>query len=1050
MMKTLVSSLLVTCFFTCIASIAFAQNSQLTGLVRDKTEAVVPAAAVTLTNTDTGTVLAAKTSKAGFYVFAAIVPGKYLLTGEAPGFAKTIIKDVKIDAAANVSQDIVLQVRSTSQSVDVESDPPAELTETTGAVSTVIDRPLIENMPLNGNSLQTLFELTPGVVTNASQGSAGNGGGISVNGQRPTSNYVSVDGTSANISAPFSNPSAMGAGIATSASGGTNGLLPVDAIEEYRMQTSSYSAEYGRTPGGQIEVKTRGGTNSFHGSLFENFRNQVMDAQDWFIGYYNALYAEGLKQQPLRMNDFGGTFGGPVLKNRLFFFVAHESLLMSQPQIPQKSDVPDQQTRASAASVFQPYINALPSGNGGPDPTFYVPGSDVYIFNFSNTIRDHSTSVRLDANLSHNLHAFFRANDAPSVFMVPATTYSSDNHINILTFTGGLSWGLSPTLTNDLNLNYSTFKNIQPFDTNRQALQSFEPAAAQVIDLSTTNVFFNTPWGFLTTGGPPQGSRLGQFNLVDTMACSVGKHTLKFGLDYRRIAPNFDAPDSVSLQTGYTPGDLQSGYLDNAGYGGYLHPPTIRTENTSLFADDNWRVSEKLTLNLGLRWEYNPPPTASYPGMLAMQGDPTNPSSITLAPPGTPLYKTRYTNFAPRLGFAYAMRAGTRFGTVLRGGGGTFFDTGQAAAAAQAGQLEYPYYVSFITPTSIPYSTLNVGQLQSAASGGLPNYQVYLTSPNLVSPRTYDWSLTIDQNLGGDTVLSSSYIGNRSNDLLKEGAYQALTPSLTPSSGYLYVYTNGEQSSYNALQMQLRHRMTSGLNFLASYSCAHAIDTGSNDFSSVGGFQQNRKANSDNDIRHIFSSAIHYAPHGTSKTRFLKGLTGGWGVDTIVLLQSASPFSVFAYNSSDVNRYDSYADVVPGVPLVIPNPTAPGGKQLNLAAFACAGGGVPPCALATRDGDSPRNGYRLFGLHQFDLAASRNWPVWEGASMIFRVDAFNVLNIPNFAGICNNLYCGSTFGEASGTYAGTFGTSSAGGTGLNSVFSNGGARSLQLSLRMRF
>lgn len=199
-MKTSVSSLLLASFLLCFSSIAYAQNSQLTGLVKDKTDAVVPAAVVTLTNIETGGVVNAKSSKAGFYAFASIVPGRYSLTGEAPGFAKTVIKDVKIDAAANVSQDILLQVQSTSQSVNVESDPPSELTETTAAVSTVIDRPLIENMPLNGNSLQTLFELTSEVLTNA--GGSPAYGRIS-NGQRLTGDYLVIDGASQNIYVPL-------------------------------------------------------------------------------------------------------------------------------------------------------------------------------------------------------------------------------------------------------------------------------------------------------------------------------------------------------------------------------------------------------------------------------------------------------------------------------------------------------------------------------------------------------------------------------------------------------------------------------------------------------------------------------------------------------------------------------------------------------------------------------------------------------------------------------------------------------------------------------
>ncbi len=173
---------------------------------------------------------------------------------------------------------------------------------------------------------RTLFELSPGTMLNAG-GTPNNGGGFSVDGQRPTANYLTIDGASGNAYTTLNtgNQNATGATIATSASGGTNGILPIDAIEEYRMDTSTYTAENGRTPGGQIQVRTRSGTNEFHGTLFEDFRNQVLDATDWFVKYNH------LKQSQLRMNDFGGTLGGPALKNKMFFFVAHDTLLLNQP-----------------------------------------------------------------------------------------------------------------------------------------------------------------------------------------------------------------------------------------------------------------------------------------------------------------------------------------------------------------------------------------------------------------------------------------------------------------------------------------------------------------------------------------------------------------------------------------------------------------------------------------------------------------------------------------------------------------------------------------------
>jgi hypothetical protein len=492
------------------------------------------------------------------------------------------------------------------------------------------------------------------------------------------------------------------------------------------------------------------------------------------------------------------------------------------------------------------------------------------------------------------------------------------------------------------------------------------------------------------------------------------------------------------------------GTLDFLHYFQLKDNPHISARNLSLYADDAWRVSDRLTLNFGLRWEYNPPPTASSPGLLAMQGNPANPATIILAPQDTNLYKTNYHDFAPRLGFAYSVNNGSQFGTVFRGGGGVFFDTGQAAAGAEASQLQYPYLYSTPYLTNIPFAGLDVTKLVSS-SLPFPQGQLFLTDPHLNAPRTYDWSLTMEQKLGTNTSLATSYVGNRGGKLLKTNDYQGLSPSLAND---LVVTSNGESSSYNALQMQFRSRMSKRLNVLASYTWAHALDTGSSDFQSVGGFQKNYRANSDGDIRHTFSSAIHYSPKGFTSTPSLKVLTSGWSLDSIVLLQGAAPFSVYSFSASDPNLYNPYADVVPGVPSVIHGPECiviqggcPGGKGLNPAAFVCAGG--EPCSTSvTRDGTSPRNGYRLFGLTQLDLAVSRSWLLREGTSLSFRVDAFNVPNHASFSQPFT-FWGAPTFGRATATYATAFGANSAGG-GLNQVFSNGGARSLQLNMRLRF
>src|SRR5262249_14799366 len=244
------------------------------------------------------------------------------------------------------------------QTITVEAGAPLVNNES-GAVSTVVDRAFVENLPLNGRSFQTLIMLTPGVVVAAT--SAVDQGQFSVNGQRTDGNNFTVDGVSANFGVtgyPALAQTAGGALPALSAAGGTNSLVSADAMQEFRIQTSSFAPEFGRTPGGQISIATRSGTNAFHGTASWDFRDSGLDARDWFVNF------NGLAKPETRQHDFGGVFGGPLVKDRTFFFLSYEGLRLHQPST-QQSAVPDQGARQQAPAAMRPYLDAYPVANGG-------------------------------------------------------------------------------------------------------------------------------------------------------------------------------------------------------------------------------------------------------------------------------------------------------------------------------------------------------------------------------------------------------------------------------------------------------------------------------------------------------------------------------------------------------------------------------------------------------------------------------------------------------------------------------------------------------------
>src|SRR6202140_1107627 len=371
----------------------FAQspNGNINGLVSDPSSAAVVGAEIVAVNDVTGVQYTTKSNSEGIYVLPNLPPGPYRVQVSKIGF-KTIIKpDIVLNVQAALSINFPLPVGATLETVTVEGGAALVNTEN-AAVSTVVDRQFAENLPMNGRSFQTLIELTPGVVLTSNNGGSDNGQ-FSVNGQRAASNYWMVDGVSANIgtSASFGGNGVGGALGSFSALGGTNSLVSVDALQEFRIQTSTYAPEYGRTPGGQISILTRSGTNQFHGTAFDYLRNDIFDANNWFNGYINN---PPLHKAEERQNDFGGTFSGPILRDRTFFFFSYEGLRLRLPEVA-LNQVPSLSARQSAIPAVQPYLNAfpLPSLNGSDDP---LTGIAQFNASYSNSASLDAYSIRID------------------------------------------------------------------------------------------------------------------------------------------------------------------------------------------------------------------------------------------------------------------------------------------------------------------------------------------------------------------------------------------------------------------------------------------------------------------------------------------------------------------------------------------------------------------------------------------------------------------------------------------------------------------------------
>ncbi|HEY6847188.1 MAG TPA: carboxypeptidase regulatory-like domain-containing protein, partial [Terracidiphilus sp.] len=413
----------VLCWSAPSVSFADASSASLSITVSDTSGAFIPDAKAVLRNNDTNQEQQSVSSKTGSAIFPFLKPGHYALTVSRGGFSDVTVGAILLNVGDSKHLQLVLKVGSASQNITVDGSG-ATINTTDGSVSTVIERQFVANIPLNGNSFQDLISMTPGVVTASPQTqytSAGSNGDFSMNGQRTESNYYMVDGVSANVSAGATTNGASygatGTVAATSALGTTQSLLSVDDLQEFRVESSSYSAEYGRSPGGQLSFLTRSGTNTFHGSAFDYFRNGSLDANDWFNDEL------GQPKNEIHQNDFGGTVGGPVSiprlyqgKGKTFFFGSYEGLRLVEPVAASVHYVPDLYLREQAPAVLQPLLNAfpLPTPGGIDYGTPQAPNLAEFFQGYTVPGKIDSSSIRIDQTFTPAFSAFFRFADTPS------------------------------------------------------------------------------------------------------------------------------------------------------------------------------------------------------------------------------------------------------------------------------------------------------------------------------------------------------------------------------------------------------------------------------------------------------------------------------------------------------------------------------------------------------------------------------------------------------------------------------------------------------------
>ena len=1044
-------------------------RGSIRGTVSDQTGAVIVGAKVTVKNASTGFTRDVLTGPDGSYVVPELSAGSYRVAAESKGFQVE-----SLDAVVNVGLDTSLnfQLGVAGAMIDREIvTAQVPLVETTRDVlGQVVNERLVTELPLNGRDFGKLVALTPGTTVDPSgvAGTQGGFGQFNVNGNRDRSNNYALDGTDNND--PYFNNSALNQ---TGIGGAPGSLLPIDAIAEFNLQ-SQFGAEYGRNSGSVVNIITRSGTNLLHGTAFEFLRNSALDARNFFNSQP--------KKSVFQNNSFGGSLGGPVVKDKTFFFAAYEGqrervgsdFLLQVPTNDERT-----LARNTALGLLQT-INPNATINPGLDAILaFYPVSDVS--NIPSVVRDKNNGNNFIVKVDHSFsnkeqltgrYAFAQSDQvfpfgSPGGFgtgsRLPQFAQTSPARVQVVSVS--LLSTLSDSKINEVRFGYSRYRtsfsdlnaNFDPttiglnFGTNKLGLPEFDFTGVENLGAIGFSV--------------PRGRTSGTYQILDNLTWSRGKQTLKFGGEFRRAAiRNFNDnvergifqftagngfdPDPVvdSLVNFYTGGafDTNFDYFVLVDQGNTLR--TTYNNGFSFFVQDDYRATSNLTLNLGLRWEYFGPLSEknNLLSNLAPDG--------TLAMVGTHgldgLYERDLHDFGPRVGFAWNFRNDT----VLRGAYGVYFDYVPqhlliANFTSSAGVATNPIGPLPVVPLSFNSSVFNGLDTTPGATimgpfGGPDS--IFITPHKFHSPYVQNWNLNVQQKIAQNGSFELGYVGSKGTKLVRLtdlNEPDASGNDVRPNPGFENINSlmPAASSIYHGLQSTLRIQNAHGVSGFATYNWSKAIDDASDgiDFAPGVAFPQdpsNLKAErgpSSFDTKHRFTVAINYdLPSWTA----LKTFGSGWQLNWIASLQSGRPIPIItASDTSGRFYFNQRPNVVPGISPILPHWT-PFTGYLNPLAFQQPDFGT--------FGNLGRNSVYGSGYRDLDFSITKQTQLAERVGLQFRVEFFNILNHPNFAQPDHNVTPGP----------GTAGliTQTPDVAQTNPGLGGGGPRVIQLGLKFNF
>ncbi len=976
-------------------------TSAIQGTITDTSGSVIPKAKVTARNAGTAEERTATTDNTGTYVIPALAPGTWRVQAQAAGMQTVTAGNLAVEVDRTVVQNLTMGVAGATEVVQITAQAPV-VEDTTMTVGEVVNYRTVQEIPLNGRHFVDLGVLIPGSVTPPANGfltaPLRGQGSASFNtaGQREDTVNFMINGINLNDM--------------------TNGQITfqptISTVQEFKVDNSTYSAEYGRNSGAIVNIATRSGTNEFHGEAFEFVRNDYFDARN----YFNR---KGVQQSPFKRNQFGGDVGGPIRRNKTFFFLSYEGLRQRQGLTINQTVLSDAQ-RAQAAVIGNPTVLKLlpliPQANSSGNKFVGSATAPVNIEQgTANISHEFSSSDRVNGYfvLQHDIRQepTLQANNIPGF----GDTRESRRQI----FTLNETHVFTPTMVNEARLGYNRIHIV--FTPNAQ----YNPVDFGINDSVTTSIglpqvsFRDIGLNFGGPSGFPQGRGVYTAVFSDSLNYLRGKNSFKFGGEYRRYNGNNFGGDT-GLFTIDTVDAFLHGQAAVFSVTPGFNPSRIYANALGFFAQDSYKVKPNLTLEIGLRYEWNGTPTEAKNRFAVF--DPVADSLVRVGSGIDSVYKQNARNFEPRVGFAWDVWKGGR--TVLRGGYGLLTD--QPIANTVSPLAQNP-------PFSGPVTLSNVTFANAYSPSGAPaTLSPFSINRDFHVPYVQSWNLNVQQQITGSIGVMAGYFGSKGTHLryyhnlnqpLANGSrpYPALSAnsSILPGKalGNINLIDSGANSTYNALWLTANKRFSKGLQFNSSYTFSKSIDNNSLNTNTIvvqdSSNIRDSKGLSDFDARHRFVvSGIYSLPFSGNRA------VEGWQFSTITQLQTGNPLNIVTGNTTlsggvnNVIRPDILGPIATGF-----HPAGNGNIQY-FPALTC----TTPTAgclfvAANHFGNLGRNVVTGPGFQNIDFSLEKNTRLTEKTNLQFRADCFDLFNHPNF-GNPNRVVstaAGNTFGQISNT-----------------------------------